>query len=125
MFSELVDKIRNHAKNQPTDLMKQYYNDIADALDDEDFIQTLSNTEALSNIRIMGGNFDYHISNRSSYNDTLNLIHAGISPTGQTKNEILAVFRKKLGNSKTDFKRAKKNWLKLKKLQAIYLTLKY
>lgn len=50
MFSELVYKIRKYAKDQPTDLMKQYYNDIADALGDEEFIQTLSNTEALNRL---------------------------------------------------------------------------
>ena len=77
MFSELVDKIRNHAKNQPTDLMKQYYNDIADALDDEDFMQTLSNTEALNQLGYFQNNFDYYIFNRGNYNDALNLVHTG------------------------------------------------
>lgn len=69
MFSELVDKIRNHAKNQPTDAMKQYYNDIADALADEDFMQTLSNTEALNRIGYLSDNFDYYISSQNNYND--------------------------------------------------------
>lgn len=96
MFSELVDKIRNHAKNQPTDLMKQYYNDIADSLDDEDFIQTLSNTEALNNIRIMNGNFDYYMSNQSNYNDVLNLIHAGYIAYRADKKRNIGSFSQKV-----------------------------
>ncbi len=77
MFSELSKQFRGHAKSQPTDVMKQYYNDIADALVDEDFLQTLSNTEALNHIEYFRGNFDYHISSRNHYNDVLNLVHAG------------------------------------------------
>ena len=77
MFSELSKQFREHAKSQPADAMKQYYNDIADALVDEDFLQTLSNTEALNHIGYFRGNFDYYISNRNNYNDALNLVHAG------------------------------------------------
>ena len=114
MFSELVDKIRNHAKNQPTDLMKQYYNDIADALDDEDFIQTLSNTEALSNIRIMGGNFDYHTSNRSSYNDTLNLIHAGYIAYRTDKERNIGSFSQKVRELEDRLQESKEELAKIK-----------
>ena len=77
MFDELSKRIREHAKIQPTDLKKQYYNNIADALIDEDFMQTLSNTEALNHLDYFQGNFDYYMSTRSNFNDTLNLIHAG------------------------------------------------
>lgn len=77
MFSELSKRIREYAKSQPTDLKKQYYNNIADALTDEDFMQTLSNTEVLNQLGYLQSSFDYYISNRGNCNDALNLIHAG------------------------------------------------
>ena len=39
MFKELSQLIRDYAKNQSTDSAKRYYNDIADALDDESFFR--------------------------------------------------------------------------------------
>ena len=50
MFKELSQLIRDYAKNQSTDSAKRYYNDIADALDDKEFLQTLSNTETLNQL---------------------------------------------------------------------------
>lgn len=38
MLDELSKRIREYAKSQPTDLKKQYYINIADALIDEDFM---------------------------------------------------------------------------------------
>ena len=96
MFSELVDNIRTHAKNQPTDLMKQYYNDIADALADEDFMQTLSNTEALNQLGYFQNNFDYHISNRTNCNDALNLVHAGYIAYRADKKRNIGSFSQKV-----------------------------
>lgn len=77
MFEELSKSAREYSRNQTTDSMKQYYNDIADALIDKDFMQTFSNTEAINHLGYLQGNFDYHVSHRSSYNDSLNLIHTG------------------------------------------------
>lgn len=48
MFKELSQSIRDYAKiNQQTQRSNIIY-DIADALDDGEFLQTLSNTEALN-----------------------------------------------------------------------------
>ena len=38
MFKELSKSIRDYAKEQSTDSMKRYCNNIADALDDEEFL---------------------------------------------------------------------------------------
>ena len=75
MFKELSQSIRDYAKNQSTDLKKRYYNDIADALDNEDFLQTLSNTEALSQLNYLQDNFNYYISSAGNHHDALNTIY--------------------------------------------------
>lgn len=56
MFKELSQSIRDYAKNQSTDSVKRYYNDIADALDDKEFLQTLSDTEALDRLNYLQNN---------------------------------------------------------------------
>ena len=104
MLSELSNKIRNHAKNQSVDLMKQYYNDIADALVDEDFMQTLSNTEALNRLDNLQSNlrgYDYdrladYISSTHSYNDALNLVHAGYIAYRADKKRNISIFSQKV-----------------------------
>lgn len=104
MFSELANKIRNHAKNQSVYLMKQYYNDIADALADEDFIQTLSNTEALSRLDNLQSNLNGYGSNRlvdyisstNSYNDSMNLVHASYIAYRADKKRNISIFSQKV-----------------------------
>lgn len=56
MFKELSQSIRDYAKEQSTDSMKRYYNDIADALDNEEFLQTPSDTEALDRLNYLQNN---------------------------------------------------------------------
>lgn len=116
MFSELVDKIRNHAKNQPTDLMKQYYNDIADALADEDFMQTLSNTEALNQLDYFQNNFDYHISNRTNCNDALNLVHAGYIAYRTDKKRNIGSFSQKVRELEDRLQESKEELAKIKEV---------
>lgn len=104
MLSDLSKKIREHAKNQPTVSMKQYYNDIADALADEDFMQTLSNTEALSRLDNLQSNlrgYEYdrfadYISSTHSYNDALNLVHAGYIAYRADKKRNISIFSQKV-----------------------------
>lgn len=96
MPSELADKIRNHAKNQSTDFMKRYYNDIADALSDDDFMQTLSNTEAINQLGYFQSNFNYYISNRGNCNDALNLVHTGYIAYRADKKRNIGSFSQKV-----------------------------
>lgn len=96
MFSKLSEQLRGHAKNQSTDLMRQYYNDIADALIDEDFMQTLSNTEVLNQLDYFGNSFDYYISNSSNYNDALNLVHTGYIAYRADKKRNISIFSQKV-----------------------------
>lgn len=96
MFSELSEQFRVHAKNQPTNVLKQYYNDIADALIDEDFMQTLSNTEALNQLGYFRNSFDYYISNRNNHNDALNLVHAGYIAYRADKKRNISIFSQKV-----------------------------
>jgi len=124
MFSDLADKIRNHAKNQSTDFMKRYYRDIADALDDEEFLQTLLNTETLNRLGYLRDNFEYSISSQNNYNDALNLVHAGYTAYRADKKRNIGRFSQKLGSSKTSFKKAKREYLKSTELQAFCLVLK-
>ena len=100
MFNQLSKKIREHAKSQSTDLMKRYYEDIADALGDEEFIQTLSNTEALNRLDNLQSNLrgytynrlaDY-ISSTQPYNDALNLVNAGYIAYRADKKRNISIF---------------------------------
>ena len=75
MFKELSQSIRDYAKNQSTDPVKRYYNDIADALDDEEFLQTLSNTEVLSQLNYLRNDFNYYISSKGNHQEALNTIY--------------------------------------------------
>ena len=76
MFKELAQSIRDYAKEQSTDSMKRYYNDIADALDNEEFLQTLSHTETKRKLEdLQGRNLRYYINNTYGFDDVLNKIH--------------------------------------------------
>ena len=70
MFKELSQSIRDYAKNQSTDSVKRYYNDIEDALDDKEFLQTLSNTETLNQL-----NYFRNISSAGNHQNALNTIY--------------------------------------------------
>ena len=75
MFKELSQSIRDYAKEQSTDSMKRYYNDIADALDNEEFLQTLSHTGALNQLDYLRDNFNYYISSAGNHQNALNTIY--------------------------------------------------
>ena len=56
--------------------MKRYYNDITDALDNEEFLQTLSHTETKRKLEdLQGRNLRYYINNTYGFDDVLNKIH--------------------------------------------------
>ena len=71
MFKELSQSIRDYAKYQSTDSVKRYCNNIADALDDEEFLQTLSKTETLDRLNSLQNNFYYSI-RENVYQNALN-----------------------------------------------------
>ena len=85
MFTGLSEQLKEYARNQTSNIMRQYYNDTADALIDDDFIQTLSNTEILNRLEFLSGNFEYYISNQNNYNDALNLVHTGCRINGHMR----------------------------------------
>lgn len=107
MLDELSKRIREYAKSQPTDLKKQYYINIADALIDEDFMQTLSNTEALSQLGYLQSSFDYNISNRGNCNDALNLIHAGYIAYRADKKRNISNFTQKVRELESQIQESK------------------
>lgn len=96
MFKELSQSIRDYAKNQSTDSVKRYYNDIADALDDEKFLQTLSNTETLDRLKYLRNNFYYEISRTSNFNDVLNTVYINYAHIEQNQTKLSVNFRKEL-----------------------------
>lgn len=109
MFKELSQSIRGYAKGQSTDSMKQYYNDIADALDDEEFLQILSNTEALDRLGYLRNDFNYYMPNRGNYHDALNTIYTNYNIyIDQNQSRLSVNFREKLEILKKKFKKAKK-----------------
>lgn len=64
MITGLSEQLKEYARNQSSNIMRQYYNDIANALMDDDFIQTLSNTEILNRLEFFSGNFEYYIQSK-------------------------------------------------------------
>ena len=119
MFSELSEQLRSHAKNQPTNIMKQYYNDIADALIDKDFLQTLSNTEALNQIEYFRGNFDYYISSRNNYNDALSLVHASYIAYRLDKKRNISSFSQKVREFEDKLQESEKRISEINRIASI------
>ena len=96
MFKELSQSIRDYAKNQSTDLKKRYYNDIADALDDEEFLQTLSNTGALNQLDYLRSNFDYYISSAGNHQNALNTIYTNYVIYRSEPKQAISKFSEKI-----------------------------
>ena len=98
MFKELSQSIRDYAKNQSTNLKKRYYNDIADALDNEEFLQTLSNTETLDRLKYLQNDFNYGISRTSNFNDALNTVYISYATYIAESKQIISKFSQKIRN---------------------------
>lgn len=96
MFKELSRSIRNYAKEQSTDSVKRYYNDIADALDNEEFLQTLSNTETLERLKYLQNNFNYGISGTSNFNNALNTVYINYATYRAEPKQIISKFSQKI-----------------------------
>ena len=96
MLTRLSEQLKDYARNQSSNIMRQYYNDIADALMDDDFVQTLANTEILNRLEFFSGNFEYYISNQNNYNDALNLVHAGYIAYRVDKKQNISNFSQKV-----------------------------
>ncbi len=96
MFKKLSQSIRDYAKNQSTDSVKRYYNDIADALDNEEFLQTLSNTETLERLKYLQNNFNYGISGTSNFNDALNTVYINYATYRAEPKQIISKFSQKI-----------------------------
>lgn len=96
MFKKLSQSIRDYAKNQSTNLKKRYYNDIADALDNEEFLQTLSNTEALNQLNYLQDNFNYYISSTGNHQNALNTIYINYATYRAESKQIISEFSQKI-----------------------------
>ena len=96
MFKELSQSIRDYAKKQSTDSVKRYYNDIADALDDEELLQTLSNTETLDRLKYLQNDFYYGISRTSNYNDALNIVYTNYATYRSEPKQAISKFSQKI-----------------------------
>ena len=108
MFKELSQSIRDYAKNQSTNLKKRYYNDIADALDNEEFLQTLSNTETLDRLKYLQNDFHYGISRTSNFNDALNTVYISYATYIAESKQIISKFSHKLEILKRKLEKVKK-----------------
>lgn len=95
MFKELSQLIRDYAKNQSTNSAKRYYNDIADALDDEKFLQTLSNTETLERLNYLQNNFYYNI-RENVYQNVLNTIYINYAIHRSESKQTISKFSQKI-----------------------------
>ena len=95
MFKELSQLIRDYAKNQSTDSVKRYYNDIADALDDEEFLQILSNTETLERLNSLQNNFYYSI-RENVYHNVLNTIYINYAIHRSESKQTISKFSQKV-----------------------------
>ncbi len=108
MFKELSRLIRDYAENQSTDSVKRYYNDIADALDDEEFLQTLSNTGVLNQLDYLLDNFDYYISNAGNHQNALNTIYTNYVIYRSEPKQAISNFLEKIKNFEKKLKKVKK-----------------
>ena len=109
MFKKLSQSIRGYAKEQSTDSMKRYYNDIADALDDEEFLQTLSNTEALGRLDYLRNDFNYYISSRGNYHDALNTIYINYATYRAGSKQTISEFSQKIRDFEAKIKESEES----------------
>ncbi len=96
MFKELSQSIRDYAKEQSTDSVKRYYNDIADALDDEEFLYTLSNTEVLDRLYYLRNDFNYYISSKGNHQEALNTIYTNYVIYRSESKQAISKFSQKV-----------------------------
>lgn len=103
MYDNLSESLKEYAKKETDQSLRQYYNDTADALADEEFIKTLVNTdtgnrlEALQgNIRGYGNSLASYISSTNSYNEALHLVHASFIAHRVDKKRNISVFSQKI-----------------------------
>lgn len=115
MFKELSQSIRYYAKNQSTDSVKRYYNDIADALDDKEFLQTLSNTETLNQLNYFRNNFDYYISSAGNHQDALNTIYINYTIYRSEPKQAISKFSQEIRNFEKKIKESEESLEVLKK----------
>ena len=109
MFKELSQSIRDYAENQSTDSAKRYYNDIADALDDEEFLQILSNTGALERLKYLQNNFNYGISGTSNFNDALNTVYINYATYRAESKQIISEFSQEIRDFKEEIQKSKES----------------
>lgn len=95
MFKELSRLIRDYTKDQSTDSVKRYYNDIADALDDEEFLQILSNTETLDRLNYLQNDFRYYI-RENAYRNALNIIYTNYVAYRAESKQTISKFSQKI-----------------------------
>ena len=115
MFKELSQSIRNYAKEQSTDSVKRYYNDIADALDDEKFLQTLSNTEVLDRLYYLRNDFNYYISSKGNHQEALNTIYTNYVIYRSESKQIISEFSQEIRDFKEEIQKSKESLEVLKK----------
>ena len=118
MFKELSQSIRDYAKYQSTDSVKRYYNDIADALDDEKFIQTLSNTETLNQLNYFRNNFDYYISSAGNHQDALNTIYINYAIYRSKPKQAISKFSQKIRDFEEKLQKSKESLEEIKRVAA-------
>ena len=119
MFKELSKSIRDYAKEQSTDSMKRYYNDIADALDNEEFLQTLSHTEIKRKLEDLQGNdLHYYINNTYGFDDVLNKVHTNYIAHRADSDQIISKFSQEIRNFKEKLQKSKESLEEIKRVVA-------
>ena len=115
MYDNLSESLKEYAKKETDQSLRQYYNDTADALADEEFIKTLVNTdtgnrlEALQgNIRGYGNSLASYISSTNSYNEALHLVHASFIAHRVDKKRNISVFSQKIREFESQIQESEK-----------------
>lgn len=119
MFKELAQSIRDYAKEQSTDSMKRYYNDIADALDNEEFLQTLSHTEIKRKLEDLQGNdLYYYINNTYGFDDVLNKVHTNYIAHRADSKRTISKFSQKIRDFEEKLQKSKESLEEIKRVAA-------
>lgn len=119
MFKELSQSIRDYAKKQSTDSVKRYYNDIADALDNEEFIQTLSHTEIKRKLEDLQGNdLHYYINNTYGFDDVLNKVHTSYIAHRADSKRTISKFSQKIRDFEEKLQKSKESLEEIKRVAA-------
>lgn len=101
-YNELAKTLRNYAKDQTDESLTRYCNDIADGLEDEEYVKSLDNTNigvVLDSLQEASARYNGNINSEMSntyYREPLFIFHSGFMAYRMDKKRNISIFSQKI-----------------------------